>query len=414
MASKIFALQAYTQSYDWGKLGSSSKAAAYARVATPGFEVDEGKPYAELWMGTHPTLPSSLLNGGGETLGEHLRKNPGLLGDRGLNDLPFLFKVLAIRKALSIQSHPDKEFAERLHAVAPNLYKDPNHKPEMAIALTPFRAMCVFRELQEIRRLVLGVSPERFALGDISVVQEFVDNPSTETFKRFFESIMKADAETVNVAVDNLLRDCARSLSLNKLEDEERKVVELALELNDQFPGDVGIFCAFFLQVIDVAPGEAIFLGAGEPHAYVSGDILEVMATSDNVLRAGLTPKHRDVDNLLASLTWTFGVKHWVTPTPLSSDSETVTYSKVYDPPVPEFSVVQVELPPGEQREIHRRFNGPSIFIVTQGAGALGACGEGDKIALKEGSVVFIGAGVDVTFTSGSADPLVVYRAYYP
>lgn len=74
-------------------------------------------------MGTHPTLPSRLLNGGGETLGEHVRKHPRLLGDRGLDDLPFLFKVLAIRKALSIQSHPDKKFAERLHATAPNLYK---------------------------------------------------------------------------------------------------------------------------------------------------------------------------------------------------------------------------------------------------------------------------------------------------
>ena len=141
----------------------------------------------------------------------------------------------------------------------------------MAIALTPFRAMCGFRELQEIRKLVLSVSPERFALGDASVVQGFVDDTSTETFKPFFESIMKTEAETVTVAVDALLLDCARSLSLNKLEDEARKVVELALELNAQFPGDVGVFCAFFLQVIDLAPGEAIFLGAGEPHAYVSG-----------------------------------------------------------------------------------------------------------------------------------------------
>jgi len=141
----------------------------------------------------------------------------------------------------------------------------------MAIALTPFRAMCGFRELQEIRKLVLGISLELFALGDVSVVQEFVDNPSTGTFKPFFESIMKADAERVKVAIDNLLRECARGLSLNKLDGEEKKVAELALELNDQFPGDVGIFCAFFLQVIDLTPGEAIFLGAGEPHAYVSG-----------------------------------------------------------------------------------------------------------------------------------------------
>jgi len=136
------------------------------------------------------------------------------------------------------------------------------------------------------------------------------------------------------------------------------------------------------------------------------------MATSDNVLRAGLTPKHRDVDNLLASLTWTFGVQHLVIPTPLLSPVRTV-YSRVYDPPVPEFSVVQVALPPGA-REAHAAFNGPSILIVTEGSGRLGTPGEEEDIGLKEGSVVFIGTGVGVTFNSGNAEPLVLYRAYYP
>ncbi len=135
------------------------------------------------------------------------------------------------------------------------------------------------------------------------------------------------------------------------------------------------------------------------------------MATSDNVLRAGLTPKHRDVDNLLASLTWTFGVRHSVKPTPLLS-SMTPEYSWVYDPHVPEFSVVQVRLPPGE-REAHAVFDGPSILIVTEGWGRLGAPGEED-MELKEGSVVFIGAGVGVHFSSGTTDSLVLYRAYYP
>ena len=141
----------------------------------------------------------------------------------------------------------------------------------MAIALTPFRALCGFRELYDIRGFVLDLSPGLFALEDISIVQNFVDNPSKETFKPFFESVMKADVEKVKVTIAKLLRDCARRLSLNMFEGEAKKVVELALELNEQFPGDVGIFCAFFLQVIDLAPGEAIFLGAGEPHAYVSG-----------------------------------------------------------------------------------------------------------------------------------------------
>jgi hypothetical protein len=104
-------------------------------LVSPVLPTDASHAYLQLWMGTHPTLPSKLLQGGGETLGERLKKTPELLGTRGLDDLPFLFKVLAIRKALSIQSHPDKKFAERLHAVAPNLYKG---------ALPPFRIITRF------------------------------------------------------------------------------------------------------------------------------------------------------------------------------------------------------------------------------------------------------------------------------
>ena len=143
------------------------------------------------------------------------------------------------------------------------------------------------------------------------------------------------------------------------------------------------------------------------------------MATSDNVLRAGLTPKHRDVDNLLASLTWTFGAAHAVTPAPTPL-AETAAYSSVYAAPVPEFAVVRVALPPGA-REVHRACAGPSILVVTRGAGTLGAAGGDDGAAalelgleLEEGAVVFIGAGVGVAFASGSADRLELYRAYYP
>ena len=224
------------------------------------------------------------------------------------------------------------------------------------------------------------------------------------------------------------------------------------------------------LLAVELAPGDAIFLLAGEPHAYISGgapthtphcfacaddlhmllfgshtltttatttaaDIVEVMATSDNVLRAGLTPKHRDVHNLLASLTWTFGVKQAVTPTPLSTATTTTSagkttttttitttrYSKVHDPPVPEFSVVQI-VQPAREREVHRPFDGPSIVIVTEGAGTLAVAAPGEEdegkdgeVGLQEGSVAFIGTGVDVAFaTSGDADRLVLYRAYYP
>lgn len=122
----VFQLAAGAQNYDWGKIGPSSKVAQYAEHS-PGFALDTTKPYAELWMGTHPTLASKLMSTG-ETLKDHLKRNPNLLGE-GVrkkfpgDDLPFLFKVLAIGKALSIQAHPDKKLAEKLHAERPNIYK---------------------------------------------------------------------------------------------------------------------------------------------------------------------------------------------------------------------------------------------------------------------------------------------------
>ncbi|KAG8924899.1 Mannose-6-phosphate isomerase [Tulasnella sp. 418] len=127
----IFRLIAGAQSYDWGKIGQDSKVAQYASTCSPSFQLDEKKPYAELWMGTHPSMPSKLASTG-EGLKEFLQRDPERFigkkvvqrfsGEEG-PDLPFLFKVLAIRKALSIQAHPDKELARTLHQERPDIYK---------------------------------------------------------------------------------------------------------------------------------------------------------------------------------------------------------------------------------------------------------------------------------------------------
>lgn len=121
----VFQLSAGAQCYDWGKIGLDSKCAQFAQCSA-GFKVDPGKPYAELWMGTHPSMASKLTEGG-QNLKDHLTAHPELLGNkvrqRFGDDLPFLFKVLAIRKALSIQAHPDKELARQLHSERPDIYK---------------------------------------------------------------------------------------------------------------------------------------------------------------------------------------------------------------------------------------------------------------------------------------------------
>lgn len=127
--------------YAWGIRGMDSRVARYALESKVMDEVDPDTPYAELWIGTHPKGPSKLKTG-------------ELLQDQIGEELPFLFKVLSAGKALSIQAHPDKENAERLNKENPSKYGDSNHKPEMAIALTPFEAMCGFRRLEEISYLI--------------------------------------------------------------------------------------------------------------------------------------------------------------------------------------------------------------------------------------------------------------------
>jgi mannose-6-phosphate isomerase len=128
--SAIYRLQSKTQSYDWGKLGDVSKAATYAKAS--GTSIDTSKPYAELWMGTHPNAPSIVLDDNKTTLGDLIKNNPALSTDaiykQYNGDLPFLFKILSIRKALSIQAHPDKTLGARLFKDFPENYKDPNHK----------------------------------------------------------------------------------------------------------------------------------------------------------------------------------------------------------------------------------------------------------------------------------------------
>ncbi|GMP30962.1 hypothetical protein CsSME_00005379 [Camellia sinensis var. sinensis] len=144
-------LRCSVKNYDWGRIGCESRVSRlFSRNS--GLHIEEGKPYAEFWMGTHESGPSFVLENGGLSLNSWIAKNPNVLGDKvvqkwGVN-LPFLFKVLSVAKVLSIQAHPDKELAGILHKARPDVFKDGNHKPEMALALTEFEALCGFISLE--------------------------------------------------------------------------------------------------------------------------------------------------------------------------------------------------------------------------------------------------------------------------
>ncbi|KAN0140170.1 Mannose-6-phosphate isomerase [Lactarius tabidus] len=415
---QVFKIVPTVQQYDWGKLGSSSKVAVFAQSAgISDFHVDETKPYAELWMGTHPKSPS-LISATGETLASYLSKNPSLIGEKVIHkfgsedgNLPFLFKVLAIEKALSIQSHPDKETARKLHAQQPDVYKDPNHKPEMALAITPFAALCGF--LPPTRIATYLRVPELATLIPQDILNKFLataptadpsDPASKQLLRDVFSAVMTAPASTFTTQLSNL----TRRYEAGTMYPEEEDVRELVLRLSAQFPNDIGIFCAFLLNYVKLSSGEAIFLGAGEPHAYISGDIIECMANSDNVIRAGLTPKLRDIPNLVNTLTYVAAPAshHVVKP---QSFQDTLT-STLYDPPISEFSVVSVTLATS-QAEAHRALDGPSIAIVAGGEGKLqwGA----ESLDITRGEVVFIGAGTAINFSAtGNGEELQIYRAF--
>jgi mannose-6-phosphate isomerase len=223
-------------------------------------------------MGTHPNAPSLVKSQSNKKLYDLIQEEPSkYLGDSVYNhfgkDLPFLFKVLSVGKALSIQAHPDKQLGSKLHAERPNVYKDPNHKPEMTIALTEFEALCGFRPVEQISKFLEEV-PEFGELVGEEVKSFFIQNSGSDSkssLQKLFEKVMTSDDQTVKTLLDKLIG----RLQSNPLKDSQLN--ELVSRVHNQYPGDVGVWCVFLLNYVILTPGDALFLCANEPHAYLSG-----------------------------------------------------------------------------------------------------------------------------------------------
>lgn len=357
----VVGLVPVVKDYAWGIRGMDSRVARYALESKSLDEVDPDTPYAELWIGTHPKGPSKLKTG------EDLRETIG-------GDLPFLFKVLSAGKALSIQAHPDRELAGRLHANNPEAYGDANHKPEMAIALTPFEAMCGFRQIEEIAFLIKKHPEFAACLSQEAKLAVFLaqdPDGQRDALQKLFSSFMTCDPEISSKSLNFLLirLQAEQSKFHRHPHDEpawERKCARAVLRLAQQFPNDPGAMAPFFLNYLLIAPGESFFMAANEPHAYVAGEIIECMACSDNVVRAGLTPKFKDVDNLVEMLTYSMGG-----PT-IDAGSYSANSPNVirYTPPVPEFEVMMLHINPGETFK-YENPGVPAILIILEGSGEL-------------------------------------------
>jgi len=354
-------------------------------AANSGIETDASKPYAELWMGTHPSGPSVLKKGfqEGKLLKEYLQEHPDLFGEplttRFGKDLPFLFKVLSVAKALSIQAHPDKKLAEQLHAERPTVYKDDNHKPEMTLALTEFEALCQFVTGEELKDALDTVPELRTVVGEPESAAFCAEPTSKAALAAAFRSLMTADPAQVKEQLDTLIpRLQAKGTDATPKE-------ALIVRLHEQYPGDVGVLSAYFLNYLTLKAGQGIYLSANEPHAYLSGECVECMATSDNVVRAGLTPKLRDTEVLCSMLTYNQGLPH------IYEGDVVDEHTRRYSTPSDEFEVEVLQLAAGESHSLPAK-SGASIMLVYEGATT--ASSHGRTLELATGDVYLIPANI--------------------
>lgn len=237
-------------------------------------------------MGTHPSNPSKDLTTNRSLL-DLVQENQLLLSPsvarRFADRLPFLFKVLSINKALSIQAHPNKQLAEQLHAKDPKNYPDDNHKPEMTIAITPFEGLCSFRPLEEICRFLGAVPSLRELVGDEQSrgLEKAVEGQGAsedgkkKALRRAFTSLMESEAGEVRSAAGLLIKQAkaeGKKFAGGGGEGlDGKEMAALMVRLNGQFPDDIGLFVTFFLNYVKLEPGEAMFLEADDIHAYLSG-----------------------------------------------------------------------------------------------------------------------------------------------
>jgi len=346
------------KNYDWGKKGASSLIGRLMGIS------DAARPLAEVWLGSHRSGPAKfeirgrqiewdelMRLGAKEVLGESLLSTSG-------PQLPFLLKVISVGRPLSIQAHPDKSAAADLHAQRPELYPDSNHKPEIAVALTQAKILMGVRPQSELEAL-RGAS-EGFA--------EFLPSASPPSALSLFDAICKSAVERRAKAAEAMREEIA---ALGFRNENERVFLHL---LSIFGPSDPGVLLSLLLNVCELAPGQALHVKPGTLHAYLSGDMLECMANSDNVARAGLTTKPLDFEALRSFADFDAHAPELVVP----QESGGAVMKRVYDAGEKEFQLVEwsgegeIEVPPG--RPSVGICLGGEIEFAGKNTAAAGAC----------------------------------------
>ncbi|GAA1006765.1 mannose-6-phosphate isomerase, class I [Nocardiopsis tropica] len=376
-------------------------------AAMQGRPVPSNHPEAELWFGAHPADPARLADGS-DLLGVISADPESELGGACRAEfgdtLPYLVKVLAADEPLSLQAHPSQEQAQdgfaRENAAGIPLddpernYRDPFHKPEVVVALSRFEALAGFRDPAATMELLraLAVPELDTYLGLLS------GQPDSQGLRALVTTWITLPQPALATLVPAVLDGCVRYLESGA--ERFRGEAKLALTLGERYPDDAGVLASLLLNRVVLQPGEALYLAAGNLHAYISGAAVEVMANSDNVLRGGLTPKHVDVPELLRVLDFAP-----CDPSELAPGTSTVGTEVVFGTPPPEFRLSRARLDGTALKRaasVELDARGPQLLVVT--AGTVTVRSAGRPIDIPAGSGLWMAA----------SDPGVVVTAHSP
>ena len=364
------------------------------------------RPFAEYWMGDHHLAPSTLLTKDGEeSLYTTIKGDPERVISKKVYDsfggLPYLFKVQDVREILSIQVHPNKSEAEKgyekeelagipINALNRN-YKDRNHKPEVLVALSEFWLLHGFKQLNVIEKILEEV-PE------FSVLLPLFRREGLQAMYLFVMEISQSD---INAMLINLIKREIRKKNEGELTKQMpgwwiAKLYEGKSEIDEI---DRAVFSIYFFNIVKVNVGEAIFQNAGIPHAYMEGQCIELMANSDNVLRAGLTPKYIDVPELMKHT-----IFESIEPL-LMTGIEVLPGEKIYPCPVTDFGIAKIEL--SATVSYKNKASSFEIFVVTEGGALIN-----NTLVLKRGEAVAVFAGESyILQASGNCT---LFKAFVP
>ena len=390
----IFKLTGKIQHYAWG--GS-----AYIPQLL-GIENSSHKPFAEYWMGAHPSAPSIIsVDNDMVSLFDYIQQHPietlGKEVNNKFHELPYLFKILDVNDMLSIQVHPtrdeaakgfDSEEAAGIPINAPyRNYKDRNHKPEVMVALSDFWLLHGFRVESELKQVLLSVKEFNFLLPVFEA----------EGYYGLYKKVMELPQPEVDNILQPLVTRIVNASPTDKKSPEfwVAKVFEQNASLTNV---DRGIFSIFFFNIMEVKPGEAVYQGAGVPHAYLYGQNVELMANSDNVLRGGLTPKHVDVPELLKHTKF-----EGIVPNVLKGN-KLVSGEENFNCPVEDFGVSAIHLQAGQSHS--GKTMSAEIFIAIEGHFSI------NELNIKKGEAFIVMA--NVTFSIEALSNGLIYKAFVP